>query len=189
MSLRLYTHAPPRGPRRRLRRDESGQMLIELLIALTLLAVAVGALITVFSASIFSLRHASIEGNATTIADNQMENYKTLPYASLKLNAATIPGAGNAYVSSPPNNLTSGQAASITSGQITGGSLTASQSVTGPDNRSYQVDTYIFANAPTGGENILQITVAVRKVSGSTVGAIMGQASSAFDLASTRVAS
>jgi type II secretory pathway pseudopilin PulG len=173
----------------RLQQEETGTLLIELLIALTMLAVAVGALISVFSASVFSLRHASIEGNATAIADDQMEVLKTLPYASLALNSATIPGAGDVYVSAPPTNLTGSQQAAITSGQVGGGSLAATQNITGPDNRSYRADTYIFQNAPSGGENLVQVTIAVRWVNGGTPGTVMGQATSAFDLASTRVAS
>jgi hypothetical protein len=173
----------------RVRDDESGTLLVELLIALTMLSVAVGALISVFAADVFSLRHASIEGNATAIADDQMEGLKTLPYSSLKLNTATMPGAGDLYVSSPPTNLTGSQQAAITSGQIGGGTIAPTQNVTGPDNRTYRVDTYIFQNAPSGGENLLQITIAVRRVDAGTAGAIMGQATSAFDLASTRLAS
>jgi type II secretory pathway pseudopilin PulG len=188
MILRRDIGAVPKGAVDRLRKEESGTLLVELLIALTLLSVAVGALINVFAASVFSLRHASIEGNATTIADDQMEVLKTLSYSSLKLNSATIPGGG-LYVASPPTNLTGSQQASITSGQVGGGSIAATQNVTGPDGRTYRADTYIFQNAPSGGENLLQITIAVRRVDGSTPGAIMGQATSAFDLASTRVAS
>jgi Tfp pilus assembly protein PilV len=175
--------------RRRYRRlsDESGTMLVELLIAMTFLAVAVGALIAVFASTLLSLRHASIEGNALTIADKQMETFKTLPYANLKLSASSISGAGAGYVSAPPSNLTASQQSSITSGQITGGSFSATQSVTGPDNRSYRIDTYIFPNTPSGGQEVEQITVAVRSVSGGTVDPIKAQITSAVDLASTQI--
>ena len=176
-------------------RDESGTMLVELLIAMTFLAVAVGALIAVFASSLLSLRHASIEGNALTLADKQMETFKTLPYASLKLNAATISGAGTGYVSSPPSNLTAGQQSSITSGQTTGGTFAATQTVTGPDNRCYRIDTYIFPATPPGGQQVQQITVAVRSLtpnvtpctSATVVGSIKAQVTSAFDLASTQI--
>ena len=162
-------------------------MLIELLIAMTFLAVAVGALIAVFASSILSLRHTSIEGNALTLADKQMETFKTLAYSKLKLNAATIGSAGTGYVSSPPSNLTSSQQASITSGQTTGGTFAATQTVTGPDSRSYRIDTYIFPATPPGGQQVQQITVAVRSLTGSTVDAIKAQVTSAFDLASTQI--
>ena len=167
--------------------DESGQMLVELLISMTFLAVAVGALIAVFASSLLSLRHASVEGNALTLADKQMETFKTLPYVSLKLSAATISGAGTGYVSAPPSNLTGSQQSSITSGQTTGGTFAATQAVTGPDNRSYRIDTYMFPNTPSGGQQVQQVTVAVRSVTGGTVGPIKAQVTSAFDLATTQI--
>ncbi len=175
----------PWKPRRL--RDESGTMLVELLIAMTFLAVAVGALIAVFASSLLSLRHTSVEGNALTLADKQMETFKTLPYSSLKLNASTISGAGTGYVSSPPSNLTAGQQSSIMSGQTTGGTFAATQTVTGPDNRSYRIDTYMFSATPAGGQPVQQVTVAVRSLTGSTVDAIKAHVTSAFDLASTQI--
>ena len=166
--------------------DESGQMLVELLISMTFLAVAVGALIAVFASSLLSLRHASVEGNALTLADKQMETFKTLPYVSLKLSAATISGAGTGYVSAPPSNLTGSQQSSITSGQTTGGTFAATQTVTGPDNRSYRIDTYMFPSPPAA-QPVQQVTVAVRSVTGGTVGPIKAQVTSAFDLATTQI--
>ena len=166
--------------------DESGQMLVELLISMTFLAVAVGALIAVFASSLLSLRHASVEGNALTLADKQMETFKTLPYVSLKLSAATISGAGTGYVSAPPSNLTGSQQSSITSGQTTGGTFAATQAVTGPDNRSYRIDTYMFPSPPNT-QPVQQVTVAVRSVIGGTVGPIKAQVTSAFDLATTQI--
>jgi Tfp pilus assembly protein PilV len=166
--------------------NESGQMLVELLISMTFLAVAVGALIAVFASTFLSLRHTSIEGNALTLADKQMETFKTLPYANLKLSAPSISGAGTGYVSAPPSNLTSGQQSSITSGQTTGGTFAATQTVTGPDNRSYRIDTYMFPALPPGGQQVQQVTVAVRSVTGGTVDGIKAQVTSAFDLATTQ---
>ncbi len=168
----------------RLRRAE-GSMLVELLIAMTFLAIAVGALISVYASSIFSLRHASIEGNALTLADKQMETFKTLPYSSIGIDTSTIPGSG-LYITSPPSNLTSTQKASISSGQVSGGTLPATQTVTGPDNRTYEIDTYVFkTSAASGYEEYLQATVAVRLVSNGTAGSIRAQSTSAFDSAST----
>jgi Tfp pilus assembly protein PilV len=166
-------------------RSSSGTMLIELLIALTFLAVAVGGLVSVYSASLFALRHSSIEGNALTLADKQMETFKTLPYASIAIDSTTVPGSG-LYVTSPPPNLTATQKASITSGQVTGGTVAATQTVTGPDNRTYEIDTYVFkTTAASGYEEYVQPTIAVRLVTGGVAGTIRAQSTSAFDSAST----
>jgi hypothetical protein len=166
-------------------RDESATMLVELLISMTFLAVAVGALISVYSASLFSLRHSSIEGNALTLADKQMETFKTLPYTSIAIDTSTVPGSG-LYVTSPPPNLTSSQQAAITTGQVGGGTVPATQTVTGADNRTYEIDTYVFkTSAASGYEEYVQPTVAVRLVTGGVAGSIRAQSTSAFDSAST----
>jgi hypothetical protein len=162
-------------------------MLIELLISMTFLAVAIGALISIYASGVLSLRHSSIEGNALTLVEKQMEVFKTLPYASLQLNSATIPAGSDPYVSSPPSNLTSGQQAGISGGQVTGGTYSATQNVTGPDNRSYRVDTYMFTGTPPSGRNVIQVTVSARLITSGTPGAIRAQSTSAFDLASTRL--
>jgi len=166
-------------------RSSSGIMLVELLIAMTFLAVAVGALISVYASSIFSLRHSSIEGNALTLADKQMETFKTLPYASIAIDTTTVPSTG-LYVTDPPPNLTSGQQSSITSGQVSGGTVPATQTVTGPDNRTYEIDTYVFkTGAGSGYEEYVQPTVAVRLVTSGVAGPIRAESTSAFDSAST----
>jgi type II secretory pathway pseudopilin PulG len=161
-------------------------MLIELLIALTFITVAIGALMSVYSSSVVTMRHASIEGNALTLVDKQMELLKTMSYASVALNTSTIPASTDLYATSPPSNLTTAQKAAITSGQVPNGNLSAAQTVTGPDSRTYRVDTYIFETSTTSGyASYLQATVAVRLVTSGTVGTIRAQATSAINDAST----
>lgn len=168
----------------RLRRSE-GSLLIELVIAMSFLAICVGALIAVYASSLSSLRHSSIEGNAMTLADKQMETFRTLPYGSIGVDTSTVPTSG-LYVSSPPPNLTSTQQAAITTGQVNGGTLPATQTVTGPDNRSYEIDTYVFkTSAAAGYEEFVQATVAVRLLSSGVAGPIRAQSTTAFDSAST----
>jgi type II secretory pathway pseudopilin PulG len=185
--LRRLSSVVALGDRRARRRlgDESGSMLIELLIALSFLAITIGALVTVYASTILSLRHTSIEGNALTLVDKQMEMFKTLPYSGIAITG--VPGSGDPYVADPPSNLDSGQRAAISGGQATGGTISATQTVTGPDNRTYRVDTYVFPITPNLGQPGLQITVAVRLVTGGTTGTIRAQAVTAIDLASTQV--
>jgi type II secretory pathway pseudopilin PulG len=72
-------------------RAEGGQGLIELLAALALLTIAMTALLSTFSSSILSLRRAGAEGTGVTVADRQMEKYRTLPYSCIVLNGGTTP--------------------------------------------------------------------------------------------------
>ena len=55
--------------------------------------------------------------------------------------------------------------------------------MTGPDNRSYRVDTYIVSTTPTGGRALKQVTVVVRKVTNGVVGSVLSRQSSTFDQA------
>jgi hypothetical protein len=172
--------------------DESGSMLLELVLSLVFLAVAVGALMSVFASSMISLRNAGISGTAQTLVERQMEVYKTLPYPSLRLSAETVPGGSDVYVTSPPATVSTGFV------NVTGGTTPASECVspaqakaecakqtfTGPDGRTYRVDSYVIAATPSGGRPGVKVTVAVRMMSGSTAGPIKAQTTSAFDPAS-----
>jgi len=167
-------------------RSESGSMLIELVISMTFIAVAIGALMAVYASSAVTMRHASIEGNALTLVDKQMEKLKTMAYSAVALDTSTIPGSTDPYVSSPPSNLTGTQVAAISSGQVPNGAVSATQTVAGPDNRTYRVDTYIFQTSAAGlYESYLQATVTARLVTSGTPGAIRAQATSAINDAST----
>jgi hypothetical protein len=161
-------------------------MLIELVIAMSFLAIAVGALMSVYTSTILSLRHSSIEGNALTLVDKKLEVYRTLPYASIAL--ASVPAASDVYATSPPSNLTAAQRSTVTTGQVTGGSYAATETVTGPDGRSYRVDTYIYPNvvATPPAQAGRQVTVAARLITDGVVGPIRAQAVSAFDIGATR---
>jgi type II secretory pathway pseudopilin PulG len=164
---------------------ESGSLLIELLIAMSILAIAIGALMAVYASTILSMRHTSVEGNALTLVDKQVEMFKTRAYSELRITG--VPASGDPYVTSPPTNLSAAQKAVVSTGQVTGGTIPAIQTVTGPDNRAYRVDTYVFPLTPNLGQAGVQVTVAVRSVEGGLPGTIRAQAVTAFDVASTQV--
>ena len=99
--------------------------LIELLAALMLLTIAIMALLSGFSSSIVSLRRAGAEGTGLTVADRQMEIYRTLPFACVTLNGGTAP-SGCPAASGFPNPYSADQ------------TPTASDT---PDHRTYAVHT------------------------------------------------
>jgi type II secretory pathway pseudopilin PulG len=178
----------------RIRRGESGSMLIELLIAMTFLAVAVGALMSLYASTVVTMRHASTEGNALTLADRQIEVYKTLPYAEIMLSSSTIPSGSDPYVTANASDST----IPSSTGQVTGGTTPSSactapsqampecatQTWTGPDGLDYRIDSYIVTSTPTGGRAVKEITVTVRRVtSGTPSSQIWSRATSEFDQA------
>ena len=171
-------------------------MLIELLIAMTFIVVAVGALMSSYAASMVSLHRSGTEGTALTLADRQIEAYKRLPYASIQLDSATIPTGTDPYVTAHSSDAT----IPASTGQVTGGTATgcttstqavagcATQTWTGPDNQPYRADTYITTLYPTGSattsRSIKRVTVVVRQmVSGSAGSKIWSRATSEFDQA------
>ena len=80
----------PRALRRRLA-DERGMGLVELLIAMTILAVAVGAMMSLYVSTARSMQRAGQRGTALTLAEKQMEIYRTVPFAQIRLDSTRIP--------------------------------------------------------------------------------------------------
>jgi len=153
-------------------------MLVELIVTIMFVAVAVTALVSVYASGIISLRHASVQGNGRALAESRLEELRALPFANLKL-ASLPPSSADSYFTNPANGVTASDAAT----QPTGGSQAAEATVTGPDNRTYRIDTYILQVAPFPDTSypdasLSQIFVAVRKVENGAVGSIVAQASS-----------
>ena len=107
-----------------------------------------------------SLHRSGTEGTALTLADRQIEAYKSLPYDSIQLASSTIPSGTDPYVTAHSSDAT----IPSSSGQITGGTpasscTTSTQAVvgcatqtwTGPDGQPYRVDTYIVSYDPDRG--------------------------------------
>jgi prepilin-type N-terminal cleavage/methylation domain-containing protein len=130
-------------------RSEGGFGLVELLIAMTILVIAIGATLSVFASSIITLQHASTAGTALTLAERQLEAYRAMPFVcvprggSIAMPAAcsvapTYSGFPNPYA--------------------------GTQSVSGPDapdRLSYTVTTAVSSSTTNP-----QITVTVAKSSG-----------------------
>jgi prepilin-type N-terminal cleavage/methylation domain-containing protein len=181
---------------RRLAAHHAGFGLIEMLIALTLLTVAIGALVTVFASGSVSLRRAGQKGTAVTLADTQMEAYRKLPFTGTRIDGTQIPGSGT-YVTANSTDPTippsTNQALAGQNGDAT--CPTSSEppeclpvrTVTGPDQRQYRVDTYVhYVNndatfsirTPASGLTLKRVTVVVRD---STKGTILARESSTFE--------
>ena len=175
--------------------NENGFGMVELLIAMTMLTVAIGALITTFAASAVSLRRAGQKGTALTLADTQMERYRTRGFTSIRIDGTLIPTSGT-YVTANTTDSTipasTNQAAAGQNGDDTCPTTDEPpaclpvQDVTGPDGHTYRIDTYVnYVNndatlsvrTPASDLDLKRVTVVVRD--GST-GSIMARESSAF---------
>jgi prepilin-type N-terminal cleavage/methylation domain-containing protein len=187
--------------------SESGFGLVELLIAMTIMAVGISAIVAGFSSGIIALNRASHTSTAGTLADRQMEAYRALQYTSVALN--TVTGAASPYTTDRPTGSTLGndvvdgaQAAcpvTTPSPWTPAPSCAVQSGVVGPDGRTYRVDSYIIwycplgASAPTpaaapttcgaAARPVKQVTVVVRDVNGTPANKILFRETSTFDSA------
>jgi type II secretory pathway pseudopilin PulG len=181
--------------RRRSVRGEDGFGMVELLIAMTMLSVAIGALITTFAASAVSLRRAGQKGTALTLADTQMERYRTRTFTSIRVDGTLIPTTGTYVTANSADSTIPASTNQALAGQNGDDACATTdeppaclpvQTVTGPDSHAYRIDTYVnYVNndstlsvrTPASGLTLKRVTVVVRD---GTTGTIMARESSAF---------
>jgi type II secretory pathway pseudopilin PulG len=166
-------------------RAQAGIGLVELLIAMTVLSVALLALVAAFTSGALALRRAGQTSTAAALADQQMELYRGLKYCAIRLDDGSLPGpapysSDAAYSGSQvlDTALCGGVAQPCAAGPPN--ECDASRDVTGPDGRRYRVDTYIVYETPSGGRELKQVTVVVRDSDQLTAGGLV-RVSSGFD--------
>jgi Tfp pilus assembly protein PilV len=185
-------------------RAEAGQGLLELLIAITLLTVGVGALLTLVAAGFVSLQRSGESGTALTLAEAQMELYRgvSYPYIRLSHTALGSVAAGSQYMTAnssdstiPPGTSTSQVLDTASGNQACTAADTALcapvQTVTGPDRRSYEIDTYItecpsasITSCPASSDPVRQVFVVVRDAAKTSL-PIVARAASTFSSSTT----
>ena len=153
---------------------EQGFGLVELLISMTVLNVALLALIAALSSGAVALQRASATSTAASLAEAQIERYRALRYADIRLDAtedaalSASPGGDAVYKG---DTAWSSNATYRVRGSCAGLPVEAcdpSRAVTGPDRRPYRVDTYIVFETPATVQEYKRVTVVVREAIGST---------------------
>ncbi len=128
--------------------SEAGMGLVELMIALTVLLIGVGGTTSVFADCLTAMQHAGKEATAITLADRQMETYRSMPYACISTTFSAP--AGCITYSSFPNPYSASQTTSTTDS---------------PDHRRYDVTT----STSSASGSSLQIKVTVTQHGSSEV--------------------
>ncbi len=165
---------------------------------MTILTIGIGGLVSVFSASALSLHRTAERGTALTLAESQMEIYRTVNFTGIRLDTSLIPSSGSdQYVTGhsqdaniPPST---NQAAGGSNGDAACPDVSFPaaclpvQTVTGPDGaHQFKVDTYInYVNndatlsirTPATGLTLKRVTVVVRD---ALTNALLVEDSSAF---------
>jgi len=174
----------------------SGQGLVELLISLTMLTVVVGGLLSVLDAGQLSLQRADQDGTALTLAEKQLEVYRTVAYANIRLDQTSIDAipSTDPYVTANAGDSTIPSSAGQVVGGVNGENACTSplplqceptqnaNAEDTPDHRSYRIDTYITYVTPTDGRQTKQVVVVVRDASKTTL-PILARLASTFDQA------
>jgi type IV pilus modification protein PilV len=142
--------------------QEGGFGLIELVIAMTILAIGILALVAGLSSAYVSLRRASTQQTASALADQTMERFRALRYADIALNTSL--STDSIYTGDTAYSGTVVSGCSTTAVECT----PMRSAVAGADSRTYRVDTYIRYDTPTGGRQLKKITVVVRSANGSS---------------------
>lgn len=140
-------------------REEGGFALIEMLIAIVVINVGLLAILLALTSGVTTLRRSAETSTASAIADRQLERYRAVAFTSIYLDTAALAATDSTYTT---DAAYSASQVNQTCGTLTP-VCTPSQTLTGPDGRSYRVDTYIVWTTPAGGSAVKQITVVVRK--------------------------
>jgi len=164
-------------------RNEGGFLMLELLMAMTVMSIALTALVTVFSAGLITMRRASQQTTASFLADIQIETYRAMTSRDigLDLSAGTVAALDNNYkndagcansgagttcatngvttTETGPTGTTADTCTQINSWYPNTLPCTPSRTVSSattpasPDGRSYRIDTYVAMLPATTGTN------------------------------------
>jgi Tfp pilus assembly protein PilV len=147
--------------------SQRGFALIELLAAIVMINIGILAILLTLNSGQVTLRRSAELSTASVVADKHMERFRAIPYSSIYLNTVSV-GAGDAIYKGDTSYTAHTDLERVNqtcSPLVT--ACTPSQTTTGPDGRTYRIDTYIVWTTPAGGDPVKQATVVVRRSTGS----------------------
>ena len=172
-------------------RQQDGFGLLELIISMTMLNIGILAVVAAFNSGAIGLRRAAEVSTASVVMDKQMELYRALKYTEIALDATSLVAANSnsIYQCDTANKINPAGACGGANQQtqVTTSCATLTpqcnprQTVTGPDQRSYRVDSYIVSQTPATGRPVKLVTIVVRRF---TDNAVLARVSSTFDQSS-----
>jgi type II secretory pathway pseudopilin PulG len=171
-------------------RDESGFGMLELLMAMVMLNVGILAIVAAFSSGNAALARANRISTAGALANKQMEIYRGLKYNNIvfvttEWNSAVADStytADTVYQQNMANPVAPKALVPTVSTCPANVPTTAcdpSYTTTGADHRSYRVDTYLYFDTPSFGNQLRTVTVVVRNADDLT--RTFARVSSTFD--------
>lgn len=161
--------------------------------AMTILNVALLAIVASFNSGILSLHRAGKVATGAAIADTQMELYRAVTYDKIYLDSTSYDAADTTYKGDPA--LGGNPAPTVVTATCAGvpAVCNPSRPVTGPDGRAYRVDTYIVEDALKNAQGTAisrtqkRVTVVVREAAALTAKPL-ARVVSTFDCATGQTA-
>jgi type II secretory pathway pseudopilin PulG len=157
-------------------RAEEGFGLIEMTIALMMLAIGISALGGLFVSGNLALRRASKQDTATVLADRALEQFRAIKFNDIALSASLVATATSDSTYANDSALSGGASDVTTSGSpcsggvglmpitcypsrtvsassdtVTGTTQSTGSGQTSPDGHTYRIDTYVTLGCPDGG--------------------------------------
>jgi prepilin-type N-terminal cleavage/methylation domain-containing protein len=128
---------------------EEGFTLVELLIAMIVLTIGILALVAAYTSGYVALNRATRVSSAEVLTDSQMERFRALSYTSIQLNRTC--GANCAEDSTYTSDVVYSSTAEVSGcSSTTESTCRPTQTKTGPDGRTYRMDTYIKYSCLSG---------------------------------------
>ena len=147
--------------------------MLELLMAMVMLNVGILAIVAAFSSGNAALSRANRISTAGALANKQMEVYRGLKYDNIvfvtsEWNSAIADStytADTTYqqnMSSPVAPKALVATVSTCPANVPASACDPSYTSTGADHRSYRVDTYLYYDTPSYGNQLRTVTVVIR---------------------------
>ena len=164
--------------------------MLELLMAMVMLNVGILAVVAAFSSGNAALYRASRTSTAGALANKQMEAYRGLKYDNIVFVTSEWTSAianstytGDTVYQTNMNNPVAPHAlvatVSTCPANVPASACDPSYTTTGADHRSYRVDTYLYYDTPTSGQQLRAVTVVIRNPDDLT--RVFARVSSTFD--------
>ena len=164
--------------------------MLELLMAMVMLNVGILAVVAAFSSGNAALYRASRISTAGALANKQMEAYRGLKYDNIVFVTSEWTSAianstytGDTVYQANMSNPVAPHALvpTVTTcpANVPASACDPSYTTTGADHRSYRVDTYLYYDTPTSGQQLRAVTVVIRNPDDLT--RVFARVSSTFD--------
>lgn len=168
--------------------SQEGFGLLELLVSMVMLNIGILAVVAAFNSGALALKRAGEVSTASVVADKQMELYRALKYTEIALDSASVTTANTdtTYQCDVANMIDPAGPCGGANQQVqlvkTCSTMTPQcnprQTVSGPDQRQYRVDTYVVSQTPPTGRAVKLVTIVVRRNSDMQT---LSRVSSSFD--------